>query len=120
MTLLLVACGGKRDQGADAAKAAKSYYDALLGGAYEQFVDATYHNHWVPGSYRQQLVENAKQFADTQKKSHGSVNSVRIVNSKFNETDSTAEVFLMLCFGDSTNEEVVVPMRMHNGQWLMR
>jgi hypothetical protein len=32
----------------------------------------------------------------------------------------TANAFLMLCFGDSTIEEVVVPMVKHEGKWLMK
>ena len=39
---------------------------------------------------------------------------------KTDKSVHAAEAFLVFCFGDSLNEEVVVPMVFHKNRWLMR
>ena len=50
---------------------------------------------------------------------------MRFVNDTIMSPDKkshvrTSDVFLVLCLGDSLNEEIVVPMVHHKGRWLMR
>ena len=51
---------------------------------------------------------------------HGGIRDVRIVRAKTDSLQSYTNVFLTLCFGDSTNEEIVVPMIEKEGRWRMR
>lgn len=103
-----------------ASLAAKGYYDHLIHGEYESFLEGLD----LPDDpeYRSQLHDNYQQFMATQQSSHGGIREVRIVRAK---TDSIrlqpyTNVFLTLCFGDSTNEEIVVPMVERDGRWRMR
>ena len=103
-----------------ASLAAKGYYDHLIHGEYESFLEGID----LPDDpeYRSQLLDNYRQFMATQQSSRGGIREVRVVRAK---TDSIQKqpytnVFLTLCFGDSTNEEIVVPMVERDGRWRMR
>ncbi len=123
---LLFSCKEKETD--DAAMVAKKYYDLLLQGNSEQFVRGMYLPDTVPDSYREQLEANAKMFIERMKNEHGGIYEVRIVNCvnkdlKDNDGEiigKTATAFLVMCFGDSLNEEVAVPMVEHEGLWLMK
>jgi hypothetical protein len=55
-----------------------------------------------------------------QQKNHRGIREVRISNAKTDSLEKYTSVFLVLCFGDSTNEEVVVPMVEQQGRWRMK
>ena len=103
-----------------AAQAAKTYYDLLLQGKYDQFVDGRYQPDSIPASYREQLVANAKMFIGEQQEAHRGIKEVRIANAKADTLHHVANVFLVFVYGDSTNEEVLVPMVEHKGVWYTR
>ena len=100
MMFLVMSCGGNQGPSREdfAAKAAKEYYDSLIGGGYGYFTDGFNGTDSLPHHYREQLV----------------------VNAKTDSTTNITNVFLMLCFGDSINEEIVVPMVEVNGVWKMK
>lgn len=101
-----------------ASLAAKGYYDHLIHGEYEQFLEGA--NVPEDPEYRSQLLDNYRQFMASQKTLHGGIREVRIVRAKTDSIQQYTNVFLTLCFGDSTNEEIVVPMVENNGRWRMR
>ena len=113
------ACSSRHPE-EQAAKAAKQYYDLLLRGKYEAFVDARQDSQDASAEYRSQLVDNMRMFAAQMEKEHQGMRDVRIVNCIADEEGRAANAFLAVCFGDSTIEEVVVPMVEHDGQWRMR
>jgi hypothetical protein len=45
---------------------------------------------------------------------------VRVSNAVTDTVRQFTNVFLVLCFGGSTNEEIVVPMVERNGSWKMK
>ena len=45
---------------------------------------------------------------------------MRVVSAKTDTLQKYTNVFMMLCFGDSTNEEIVVPMVERDGRWMMK
>jgi len=55
-----------------------------------------------------------------QENSHRGVREVRVVNAKTDSIQKYTNVFMVLCFGDSTNEEIVVPMVEQDGRWFMK
>ena len=117
----LMAMGCSNNDNRDlAAEAAKSYYDSLMSGGYAYYVDGFLTADSIPSAYREQLIVNAKQYVHQAKAAHHGINDIRIVGSKVDSLTKTTNVFLMLCFGDSVNEEVVVPMIESNGVWLMK
>lgn len=103
-----------------AAHAAKQYYDYLLEEKYEAFVDGQYRPEAIPSSYRDQLIDNAKMFVGQQKKEHRGIKEVRIVDAKADTAQHAANVFLLFAYGDSTSEEINVPMVEHEGIWYLR
>lgn len=103
-----------------AANQAKGYYDLLIKEKYDEFVNGMNTPEQIPDSYRQQLVDNVRMFVGELHQEHGGIREVRVVNCVNDSVQPTANAFLMLCFGDSTIEEVVVPMVKHEGKWLMK
>lgn len=123
VALLLAACGGKKqdiDQGKLAAKAAKHYYEQLLKGDYEAFLDNENRTSNLPDNYRKQLLLNLKQFVAQQDSVHHGIDSITLGASHFSAKDNTASVFLLFYYGDKTTEQVVVPMVKERGKWILR
>ena len=113
--------------------AAKDYYEHLVAGDYDQFLEGCYGiDSDFPASYREELTIALKQFMAQQRSQHRGINAVRAVRAKVSgdveknseplqpEEITAADVFLVLCFGDSTNEEIVVPMVLHDNRWKMK
>lgn len=104
-----------------ASLAAKGYYDHLIHGEYEQFLEGKdLLETSDDADYRSQLLDNYRQFMEVQKSAHGGIRDVRIVRAKTDSLQTYTNVFLTLCFGDSTNEEIVVFMIEKEGRWRMR
>ena len=104
-----------------ASLAAKGYYEHLIHGEYEQFLQgkAGLHKH-SEEDFWNQLRDNCHQFVHQQEQAHRGIHEVRVVNVKTDTLQKYTNVFMMLCFGDSTNEEIVVPMVERDGRWYMR
>lgn len=120
VALLVVACSSGPAPSDVAAQAAKEYYAQLLSGKYDHYVDGFYRPDSIPNSYRQQLIDNAKMFLGQQKTDRRGILDVRVVNAMADTAKRSANVFLLFAYGDSTSEEIVVPMVMHKGVWYMR
>ena len=118
--LLIVNCSTRPDPADVAAQTAKQYYDYLLEGKYEAFIDGQYRPDSIPGSYREQLIMNAKMFMGQQQREHRSIKETRIVNAEADTARHEANVFMVFCYGDSTTEEVLVPMVENKGIWYLR
>ena len=117
--LALMACLGNHPE-EKAAKAAKACYDMLLEGRYADFVAQTADADSLPEFYREQLEANIKMYVGQMQREHRGLKEVRIANCTADSSGRAANAFLVLCFGDSTAEETVVPMIERNGKWLMR
>ena len=123
VALLLAACGEKKknvDQGKLAAKAAKHYYEQLLKGDYEAFLNNENRTNNLPDNYRKQLLLNLKQFVAQQDSVHHGIDSITLGASHFSAKDNTASVFLLFYYGDKITEQVVVPMVKEHGKWILR
>lgn len=103
-----------------AARAAKVYYDWLIQGKYEDFVDGRYQPEAIPPAYRQQLIANAKMFVGDQQAAHKGLKEVRVATATVDTARHVANVFLIFVYGDSTTEEVLVPMIENKDVWYMR
>ena len=126
---LLFSCGSASREEL-ASLAAKGYYDHLIHGEYEQFYEGI-DQRAIPGdstalvfsadsAYRSQMLDNLRQFMAQQEKEHRGVLEVRVSNAVTDTVQQFTNVFLVLCFGDSTNEEIVVPMVERHGSWKMK
>lgn len=103
-----------------ASLAAKGYYEHLLKGEYDKFLDGKAGSDSLPEAYREQLLAGYKQFLSQQNSLHNGINEIRVINARRDTMLNYTNVFLMLCFGDSTNEQVSVPMIEHYGRWRMK
>ena len=117
---VLAACGNATKEEL-AALAAKGYYDHLIHGEYEQFYEGMDQRALSEEpAYRSQKLDNLRQFMARQEQEHRGVLEVRVSNATTDTVQQFTNVFLVLCFGDSTNEEIVVPMVERNGAWRMK
>jgi len=119
--LLLTACSKKSPE-EQAAMAAKSYYDKLVEGYMEGFLEGKANVDSLPSAYCDQLLAAYKQYMSDIQKKHGGIREVRI-SENVGRTDSTLRLtyaFLMLCYVDSTQEEIVVPMVQAGDDWRMK
>lgn len=103
-----------------AALAAKGYYTHLVKGEYRHFLEGRAGADSLPEDYCEQLIDGYKQFMVTQEREHQGIRDVQISNVRTDSLDGYTSVFLILCYGDSTQEEIVVPMVEREGCWRMK
>ena len=126
LLVVLAACGSATKEEL-ASLAAKGYYDHLIHGEYEQFYEGMDQRTLSDGTalsdeaaYRSQMLDNLRQFMARQAQEHRGVLEVRVSNATTDTVQQLTNVFLVLCFADSTNEEIVVPMVERHGAWRMK
>lgn len=118
--MALMACSSGHTPEELVARKAKLYYEKLVQGDYEMFVDGKYRPDSIPASFRKELIANAKMFIGQQKKEHKGIRSVGIDRAVADTAKHVASVFLTLGYGDKTTAVVVVPMVEHKGIWYLR
>ncbi len=117
--LLFMACANPSPEEM-ASIAAKGYYNHLVNGEYEAFLEGKEGADSLPDDYREQLLTSYRQFMAQQNRDHHGILDIRISNAVTDTVLQYTNVFLVLCFGDSVNEEIVVPMVERNGSWRMK
>ena len=117
--LLFMACANPSPEEM-ASIAAKGYYNHLVNGEYEVFLEGKEGADSLPDDYREQLLTSYRQFMAQQNRDHHGILDIRISNAVTDTVLQYTNVVLVLCFGDSVNEEIVVPMVERNGSWRMK
>ena len=117
--LLCLACANPSPEEM-ASIAAKGYYTHLVNGEYEAFLEGKEGAESLPDDYREQLLTSYRQYMAQQNRDHHGIHDIRISNATTDTALQYTNVFLVLCFGDSVNEEIVVPMVERNGSWRMK
>ena len=78
----------------------------------------------LPADYGEQLLAAVRQYQQDMQKKHGGLREVRIAENPGRcdtfQGSPLVHTFLILCYADSTQEEVIVPMVERDGQWLMK
>ena len=120
LIVIVVACSTGVSREEQAALAAKGYYTHLVQGEYEQFVEGRFMADSLPADYRSQLIEGYKQFVAQQMEARKGIQEVSVSRAYTDSLAGYTNVLLMLCYGDSTTEEVVVPMVERDGRWMMK
>ena len=120
LIVIVVACSTGVSREEQAALAAKGYYTHLVQGEYEQFVEGRFMADSLPDDYRSQLIEGYKQFVAQQLEARKGIQEVSVSRAYTDSLAGYTNVLLMLCYGDSTTEEVVVPMMERDGRWMMK
>lgn len=121
MLMSVTSCKEKGvDKSAIVGNIAREYYSCLLKGDYDAFVEGMDTPDRIPDSYRRQLVDNAKMFMAQMEDEHGGIDSVKVRRAVLDTLGTSASVFLMLYYGDSLAEQIVVPMVERDSVWKMR
>ena len=101
--LMLAACEKKQINPNEVmGNAAKIYYGYLIEGKYDAYVDGFYQPDSIPGSYREQLITNAKMFAGVMKEQHKGLKSISLASAKADTAHHTGHAFLIMHFGDGS------------------
>ncbi len=108
------------DPACEAGNAAKEYYDMLIAGKVDAFVAGCNKPERIPDSYQEQLLLNARMFVEQQTTEHRGLSAVRVCSAKADTARHVAEVFLQICYADSTKEQILVPMVRVGDTWKMR
>ena len=117
--MLVIACGGKGGDNPSemAGRTAKLYYENLLHGRYDVFVDGFYRPDSIPSSYRSQLIDNARMYVAQMNDDHHGLARIDLIHATADTARNEGRAFLLLCFADSTR---VVPMVRIENLWMMR
>lgn len=103
-----------------ASLAAEGFYRHLVAGEYEKFLEGKAGSDSLPADYREQLLVGYKQFMAQQQATHQGIRGIQTTNARPDSTLQLMQVFLLVEYGDSTQEEIVVPMVEHDGRWRMK
>ncbi len=120
--VLLSACSQELTPEEEAAKAAQSYYQLLVDNRTEEFLYGKIGSDSFPVGYRKQMLKVYEQYVNEVKENYGGIREVLISDNigKIDSSNHSVYAFLVLCFGDSTQEEITVPMVEKNGKWQMK
>jgi len=119
LAVLAVGCSKVSPEQA-ASLAAEGYYGHLARGEYQQFFEGRVGADSLPAGYREQLLAGYEQFVAQQQRAHQGIHRVSVSNAQRDTLTGTVNVFLILAYGDSISEEIVVPMVERGGRWLMK
>lgn len=124
LCLTLTGCGSKKEEQQPeeylAAAAAKEYLEAIYSGHYDDYLDGRAGAASMPSSYRDELLTAYRSHANRVERLRQGVSSIDVIRTQADTATSTMLVFLAVTFGDSSREEVVVPMVNSDGEWRMR
>ena len=119
--MTMVACSEKTPE-ERAAHAAQSYYQCLVEDKPDGLLAAKAGYDSLPAAYRHQLAQAYRQYLADIKAKHIALREVRI-SPNVGLRDSSLHLtyaFLLLCFADSMQEEISVPMVEVDGAWKLR
>ena len=119
----------QKDARTQTREAAETYYNNLLNGEYDKFADGISTGGVTLGSatpdslskaYRQQLAEASCQYIETEMKRKGGLASFKIVGDVVQPDSCSGYVCIEVAFGDSTHEEIALPLVRTKQGWKMQ
>ena len=118
--LLFVACKKQEaDNFDDVRQAAEHYYGYLINGDAERYVEAIHNYPAMDEEYRAQLRDMIRQYIDDEQRTRGGIIAAHAVREIVVDSLQT-HVFLDVLFGDSTCEQVSLPMVRTDEGWKMK
>ena len=115
----LMGCGELSPE-EQASLAAKGYYEHLMAGEYDAYMQGVSGTADMPDDYVEQLRWSAKQYVARLKQLHQGVEAVEVSNARADTTQHLMQVMLILRFTDGAREEICVPMVEHDGRWVIK
>ena len=114
--ILFVGC---RRHDANASKAAERYYGYLAKGNVDAYMRGMADYDSLPEEYREQLHKLFQQYVDHEKEARKGILSAQALRDTL-ISDDQAHVFLLVTYGDSTQEQVSLPLVLTDKGWRMR
>jgi hypothetical protein len=111
----LFSCNKSKDD--QAARTAEQYMRYLISGNYDKYVEARADYDSLPDSYRSQLIDMTKQYMADEKEERGGIRAVRAVSDTID--GNVANVLLSVRYGNDSIEEILFPLILVKGKWLM-
>jgi len=106
---------------AEAMAVAQACYDRLLEGDYDGYLAFRADIDNIPEAMRPQLADAYKMYMATEEQMHKGVKKFTATRAERDTTLNTMQVFMVLDYGDGTQEEVTVQMvSTPDGQWRMK
>ena len=129
--ILLFSCSNTLSPEQEAANAALECYQYLVERQPDKFLEGKVGIDSLSKAYTEQLLQATRLYLSDIDAKHGGLREVRISNNVARcDTLPThggtgdglpvVYAYLILCYTDSTHEEIVVPMTEKNGQWCMK
>ena len=118
--LMFCACSSTPEE--QAARAARGYYQCMVDDRPAEFLQGKANADSLPDAYRAQLLMAINQYRADMLDKHNGLHEVKVSDNVARRDTSLnlTYAFLLLCYGDSTEEEITVPMVERDGQWLMK
>lgn len=120
---ILMACSGGTDLSeagsAGARRAAEYFYSLLAEGNGQAYVDNMQEAAEMDSSKYGQFVDLMEQYLYEEKQLRGGILGAKATRETMQD-DSIAWVFMDVQFGDSTSEEIFVPLVYTRGRWWLR
>lgn len=111
----LFSCSKSKDD--KVARTAEQYMKYLIAGKYDKYVEARADYDSLPEGYRNQLVDMTKQYMSEEMEERGGIRAVRAVSDTID--GNVANVLLSVRYGNDSIEEILFPLVLVKGKWLM-
>ncbi len=115
--MFLASCNGDGEQEQITVGDVEDVYKLYVNGDYEEYVNNMYSCRTKPESYKQAMVAFHRQHAEEQAACGKQVRSFSVERVTMHNEGHMAQVYLHVCYADSTEEEILFPMVQADGNW---
>ena len=123
LSYLLTACspGGKGDGlQPPTADEVMAYYELYRSGNYADYVKAMQSCDDKPADFCKQMADALKQHAARIKAEKGGAVSAEFLRTEMHAEHSAADAYLSVTYGDSTKEEIILPLVFWQDKWRLK
>ena len=123
LSYLLTACSpGGKGEGLQppTADEAMAYYELYRSANYADYVKAMQSCDDKPADFCKQMADALKQHAARIKEEEGGTVSAEFLRTELHAEHSAADAYLSVTYGDSTKEEIVLPLVFWQDKWRLK
>ena len=123
LSLLLAACSSSNSGDGlqpPSAKEVMEYYELYRSGNYAEYVKAMQSCDDKPADFCKQMADALKQHAARIKEEKGGTVGAEFLRTELHAEHSAADAYLSVTYGDSTKEEVILPLVFCQDKWRLK
>ena len=123
LSYLLTACSpGGKGEGLQppTADEVMAYYELYRSGNYADYVKAMQSCDDKPAEFCKQMADALKQHAARIKAEKGGAVSAEFLRTEMHAEHSAADAYLSVTYGDSTKEEIILPLVFWQDKWRLK